>query len=66
MRREDRGPRGHEGLAETVTGEATSEEYTEPDDNPSILVEATAGKVRPAPREPEITHYGHGCWDRCS
>ena len=35
------------------------------DDNPSIWRKALSGKVRPAPHEPEITHYGCSCC-RCS
>jgi hypothetical protein len=31
------------------------------EEDPGFFAKALSGKVRPAPREPEITHYGCPC-----
>jgi hypothetical protein len=34
-------------------------------DDPGFFHKALSGKVRPAPKEPAITHYEHFCGDEC-
>lgn len=46
------------------TATATSHKITEDgDEGDGFFRKALSGKIRPAPREPEITHYS--CTDRC-
>jgi hypothetical protein len=60
---------GKRKAAEGTAADATTRPDQPPDtiaqdadqDDPGFWTKAMSGKVRPAPREPEITHYGCDC-----
>jgi hypothetical protein len=47
--------------ATTTNQAARIDEDAHTVDDPGFFHKALSGKVRPAPREPEITHYGCSC-----
>ena len=50
-------------LPDQEAGSQAPDRARNPRPTPGFLAKAAAGKVRPAPREPGVTHYS--CTDRC-